>query len=516
MNSMDYVKKRIIISMISIVLLLLTLFGITYAYFTAKVKGNSSEKSASVSAGKLQLKYYDGNGLIEIDKIIPGTVIETKTFSVENTGTLDIDDYDVILENVVNELLVYQDLTYELTCTSDIGECKGSAGVFPKDDSSIVTNYIKTGETQSYSLKITYNETNTDQSDDMNKKIEAKVNIIDELFNRKVLVYGNSVQDGIPSIDNPVEVQSVGDKTNNLFDDNNAQKGMWISTSGSIVASDSQKTKVLLLELEDQKDYTIYAKWDTLSSNNIVATACYDSNKAFIAGTRVVKNNVTEGFINKTCPSTSKYIGVASYFTIPSQISIVKGTYSNSDFMYEPFGYKIPVSVNGKVTNVYLNEPLRKIGDYADYLDLKNKKVVRKTAQVKMSDLGSYSSLNRTTSTVGIYRSGYFSQKSDKLMISGTDLDGYCSTLPNYKGWASPSSESIHFAQVNRMIYFYSNLSDKLTRDEIISHYGNPDISYILETPIEESINVDDIEVYFKNDKISVGTSIQPSKIEIE
>lgn len=39
--------------------------------------------------------------------------------------------------------------------------------------------------------------------------------------------------------------------------------------------------------------------------------------------------------------------------------------------------YKIPVKVNDNVTNIYLNEPLRKIGDYLDYIDFKNQKVVR-------------------------------------------------------------------------------------------------------------------------------------------
>ena len=41
----------------------------------------------------------------------------------------------------------------------------------------------------------------------------------------------------------------------------------------------------------------------------------------------------------------------------------------------EYMSYKNRVSV---VTNIYLNEPLRKAGDYADYIDFKNKKIVRK------------------------------------------------------------------------------------------------------------------------------------------
>ncbi len=48
---------------------------------------------------------------------------------------------------------------------------------------------------------------------------------------------------------------------------------------------------------------------------------------------------------------------------------------------YVSYGYIIPITVsNGsesKTTNVYINEPLRKVGDVVDYLDLKNSKVIK-------------------------------------------------------------------------------------------------------------------------------------------
>ena len=193
MHDIDSVKKRIITSMIAILLLICALFGITYAYFTATVKGNTNDKSVDVSAGKLELVYKDGNGFIKVDKIQPGEVIKSKTFTVKNTGDGNIDSYEVILENVVNELKYYNDLTYELDCKSDNGTCNGSNDTFPIYDGSIVTNSIKVNETHTYTLTLTYHETNLDQSDDMNKNIEAKVNIRDSEFNyTKLNIYGNN------------------------------------------------------------------------------------------------------------------------------------------------------------------------------------------------------------------------------------------------------------------------------------------------------------------------------------
>lgn len=185
MKTMDHVKKRIIISMCAILLLILTLFGITYAYFLAKVQGNSSDKSVEVIAANLELTYGDGNGIISVEAIEPGTTITEKKFTVENTGSKDIDTYDVYLENVINELEVYGDLVYELTCSSTKGNCKGSSGTFPKPteenpDTTLITNSIQVDEIQTYSLILTYKETYLNQSTDMNKKIEAKINIKDD------------------------------------------------------------------------------------------------------------------------------------------------------------------------------------------------------------------------------------------------------------------------------------------------------------------------------------------------
>ena len=42
----DYIKKRLITSMIAILLLVIALFGITYAYFTTRVKENISDKNS--------------------------------------------------------------------------------------------------------------------------------------------------------------------------------------------------------------------------------------------------------------------------------------------------------------------------------------------------------------------------------------------------------------------------------------------------------------------------------------
>ena len=181
MQGMDHVKKRIIISLISILILIMALFGITYAYFTTKAKGNEDDKSASVTAGKLEVTYKEGNGEIIAEKLMPGDVVASKTFSVVNTGTATT-DYLVIVENVINTLVNNEDLEYELVCNSSITgkNCNGSKTSFPNKKASLVKNSIDKEEVQNYTLTLTYKETNKDQSSDMDKVISAKVNISTE------------------------------------------------------------------------------------------------------------------------------------------------------------------------------------------------------------------------------------------------------------------------------------------------------------------------------------------------
>ena len=180
MQTMDYVRKKILIGISALILLALTLIGITYAYFTAKVSGNTEAKSIEVTAAKLELTYNDGNGTVIVEKVVPGTVMKTKTFSVKNTGTKEIASYDVLMEVIENELDEYGDLTYELTCASDGETCQGISGTFPTEDKVLITNSIKVGVTHSYALTLTYNESGKNQSDDMNKKIEGNIIIQDE------------------------------------------------------------------------------------------------------------------------------------------------------------------------------------------------------------------------------------------------------------------------------------------------------------------------------------------------
>ena len=190
-------KNKIIISVTGIILVLLILVGLTYAYFLTKIKENDNEKSISVTTADLKLEYSDINDiLVSEENVEPGNSW-TKTFAVTNNGNKTVTNYGVALENIENGLERKEDLVYTLTCIqytkatykvenkvasgTTSGTCNGvsSETTYPSVGTILVENSIDTDKVQAYTLTVTYKETNTDQSVDMNKRFSGKVNIVD-------------------------------------------------------------------------------------------------------------------------------------------------------------------------------------------------------------------------------------------------------------------------------------------------------------------------------------------------
>ena len=202
-------RQKIIVSVTGIFLVLLLLVGLTYAYFLTRITGNTNDKSISVSTANLALVYRDGNGLIEPDtEIMPGSVLDSKTFTVTNEGN-DTTEYVVVIEDTsvtyaqtievngvtqtAGDTTTFEsnDFVYTLTCKSyenygeatqaESGTCNGvdAEATFPIKGGILIGNNAEVGKTHAYSLTVTYKETGVDQSADMNKILTAKVNIAD-------------------------------------------------------------------------------------------------------------------------------------------------------------------------------------------------------------------------------------------------------------------------------------------------------------------------------------------------
>ncbi len=182
-------KARIIVSISGIVLVMLILVGLTFAYFLTRINGNTNDKSISVSTAKLELTYGDNSAeILGKDLVLEpsDTEIGTKTFTVTNKGNNT--SYVVVIENVSvtkasdgsTTTFESNDFRYTLTCTKKDGtSCDGvsTQSVFPINGGVLVGNSIKEGDVHTYTFKMWYIDTGIDQSNDMGKTIQARLNI---------------------------------------------------------------------------------------------------------------------------------------------------------------------------------------------------------------------------------------------------------------------------------------------------------------------------------------------------
>ena len=248
-----------------------------------------------------------------------------------------------------------------------------------------------------------------------------------------------------------------------------------------------------IVEVKPNTSYTISFETNKASSGSYAGlNLISDSEKL---GTYTTMNSKTHTI---TTQSNTKYLYIVFRFppadgTVEySNIQLEEGTIATN---YEP--YEEPIT-----TNIYLDEPLRKLGEYADYIDFKNKKVVR---NVK-SDL-MYSKNLLYVENVDLI---YFSKNNIKEYYRA-----FCTCLPDE---TRRGSTGAYVRTVTNVFRIYNRgYWDSLDAFKTwISEHKDYKVEYLLTTPTEEAIELPDILTSKYTNIITVDTTIQPSKIEAE
>lgn len=189
-------------------------------------------------------------------------------------------------------------------------------------------------------------------------------------------VKGNNVT---PTPEAPIEIQSVGDKTLNLYNG----KDWYIPVEAN------KYYQIKFVETEGQYKYITLYDENKQVIKNIISYAYLNP----IYSTWIVKPS-QNGFLRAYYALSGRMMiteGLTITLTSTEDTNITNNQYirvNNDRFYtpYEPYGYKIPVKAsNGTeeiTTNIYLDEPLRKIGDYADYIDFENQKLLRNIEEI--------------------------------------------------------------------------------------------------------------------------------------
>ena len=95
----NFSKKQKVLLIIAM-FLFATILGLTYAYFVLTTNGNDTDKKNVTRSGKLEIT-LDGESTMSSNNLEPGDSL-TKTFSVKNTGTINIASYDIYFSDLVN------------------------------------------------------------------------------------------------------------------------------------------------------------------------------------------------------------------------------------------------------------------------------------------------------------------------------------------------------------------------------------------------------------------------------
>lgn len=172
-------KKHLLLSVITLIIFS-TMIGVTYAFFSIKTVGNEGASTHLIKTASKEIRYSDGT-LLANDKMEPG-YNETKTITVENLGS-KATTYNLIWQNVTNNLSRKQDLVYSLTCSSNIptNTCSGLTQTqIPNTGTNapVISNInIDIDEVHTYTVTVRYLMQSEDQSIDMNKTIVGKLGI---------------------------------------------------------------------------------------------------------------------------------------------------------------------------------------------------------------------------------------------------------------------------------------------------------------------------------------------------
>lgn len=310
----------------------------------------------------------------------------------------------------------------------------------------------------------------------------------------------------MPSLEFPSEVQSVGDLVTeeghnkgkyeipikvtgkNLFD---IDKFLSLNENSTYYKKDENNHLIQITS--DYRDrtalpilITLPAGTYTVSGLNTTNYYFYSVNTGVAYGKKIVLTEKTD-IAFKTWESANFDLG---------KIQIEEGTTPTE---YEPY--------MGEEYNIYLDEPLRKIGDHADYIDLKKGNVVRNIKQVIFNGNENFTDFDSNVFTTVNVDKGISSENF--TLMSNLTIPVRTSTL----GWRNNNVQNF---QINKSWVGATTVSELQEKLQNFSNQGTPlKIFYILETPTEEMIKLPDILAIKGYNNLSIGTKINPSKMEV-
>lgn len=177
--------------------------------------------------------------------------------------------------------------------------------------------------------------------------------------------------------------------------------------------------------------------------------------------------------------------------------------------------YIIPISIAGTTTNLYLSEPFRKIGDYADTVD-ESGAVTRRVKKAVLDGTETYS----TSSAENVYLYKTSLGQAVYSAVTSTACSHYLGVVNKRANDMQVGEICVPITLSGDYIAFKTTFS---FRNDFINfvaqQYANGTpvtVYYVLATPTTESITPVSIQTAAGTNTLDFGTSLAPSKFEAD
>lgn len=338
-------------------------------------------------------------------------------------------------------------------------------------------------------------------------------------------IYGNT------ELINNYLVALFDTKTSNLFYSiicyNNYEDKKYWNSEGTLVENQIYYGSYRI----DVTPGTTITRTYTGTSENYFFKEEYDKDTGRVSVSLInIENSGTEeGGVTITVPDDCyTYVFNIPLTIIPDQIFVVEG--STPPNVVEPYGYRIPLSINGSMINIYSNSPIMKCGNKVDYIDYQEKKIYIETEAVvitgntntasafESNDNGMYSSMfyptvvEKDDSKVMCLSSHYTPRSYDELYNNRntSNYEGIAITSKEYGGVIYLVDNVHGFNNANELNDYLKELNRN--RHPLTVVYGTSDYTYT----ILNEYYIPSIPTVSGTNLLSINTMVQPSKIYVK
>jgi len=333
-------------------------------------------------------------------------------------------------------------------------------------------------------------------------------------------VSGNMSQSGTPTPTSPITPQECGERTNQLipypyYSADGVYDGITFTTDGNkIVANGTTSTGYNFYLWRVDKfpagTYTLSVTGTHTGASIYVRDVTNSTTIVGIFGGQTGDRQIS--FTTTEELQVYVYINSSGTGTVDFDCSIMLNEGSTA-LPYEPNLYKVPLTIAGNTQNIYIKEPLRKIGDYSDTVNSDGsvtrviKKIVLTGAESEWSSVGgqapfllTISGYSEISKSVPYYMSSHFKP------IAYDDL------------WGTNDNFIVTYQTGFR--FKYSTLGTDLNdfKTWLSTQYENNNpitVWYALQIPQTDTATVPTITPTSGNNTLSVDTTLAPSNITV-